>query len=315
MANRYPLAGLDKFKNWIDESTTDNDVFNQDLINRASRQIESYCKRNIRSRSYTEYQDGTGTSGKLFLKQWPILSTTSTISIYDDVDRGFASTTLFASTDFVIYSDQGLVELLQDSSLGNIFSKGIQNIKAIYDAGYDEFEIVTGSNDALDFNEDGSTELNATLDSGTYTADDLATEIDTQLTATGGATTYTIAYNPITAKFTITQATGGTFELMWNGSNTATSCGDLIGFDISAEDNGATSYTSDYSRPGVPQDIEQACLMLAAHYKYGSKKGDARQGLSSKTAGSPGSGSINYRKEAIPGEVEEILATYIRINL
>jgi len=170
MANRYPLCGLDVFKDYINETTTDNDTFNQRLINRASRQIEAHIKRNIRARSYTEYYDGTGESGKLFLNQWPIQSTTSTISIYDDIDRDFTSTTLFASTDFVIYKDEGIVELLSDASLGSWFSKGTQNIKAIYTGGYDEFEIVTGSNDALDFNEDGSSELNATLDSGTYTA-------------------------------------------------------------------------------------------------------------------------------------------------
>lgn len=315
MANLYPLCGLDIFKSYLNEDTTTHDTFNQNLINRASRQIESYTKRNVRAREYTEFQDGSGTSGELFLKQWPIVSTVSSIEIYDDIDRTFASTSKFASTDFVIYADQGIVQLLTDSSLGSAFQRGIQNIKAVYIAGYDEFVVVTGENDALDFNEDGSTELNATLSAGTYTADDLATEIDTQLTATGGVTTYTVAFNPITAKFTLTQDTGGTFELMWNGSNTATSCGDLIGFDITAEDNSALTYTSDFSRPGIPQDIEQACIMLAAHYNLASLKGDNRQGLSSKTAGGPGQGSINYKKGAMPDEVKEILNPYVRRNL
>ena len=314
MANQYALAGLDIFKDYINETATTNDVFNQNLINRASRQIESYTKRNLRARTYTEFQDGDGGSGELFLKQWPIVSTVATIELYDDIDRDFGSTTKFASTDFVIYADQGVIQLLGDSSLGSAFQRGIQNIKTVYIAGYDEFVIVTGENDALDFNEGGG-EFNATLDAGTYTADDLATEIDTQLTAEG-AGSYTVAFNPITAKFTLTKS-AGTFQLLWSsGANTATSVGDTIGFLTTANDTGSLAYTADFSRPGIPQDIEQACLMLAAHYKFASKKGDARQGLSGKTAGSPGAGSVTYfRKDAIPAEVTEILEPYVRRNL
>lgn len=313
MANLYPLCGIDVFKSYLNETATTHDTFNQNLVNRASRQIESYTKRNIRAREYTEFQDGSGTSGELFLKQWPIVSTVSSIEIYDDIDRTFASTSKFASTDFVIYADQGIVQLLTDSSLGSAFQRGIQNIKAVYIAGYDEFVVVTGENDALDFNEGGS-EFNATLDSGTYTADDLATEIDTQLTAEG-AGSYAIAFNPITAKFTLTKS-AGTFQLLWSsGTNTATSIGDTIGFLTTSNDTGSTAYTADFSRPGIPQDIEQACIMLAAHYNLASLKGDNRQGLSSKTAGGPGQGSINYKESAMPDEVKEILNTYVRRNL
>jgi hypothetical protein len=314
MANQYALCGLDVFKDYINETTTTNDTFNQNLVNRASRQIESYTKRKLRAREYTEYYDGSGSSGELFLNQYPIISTTSTIELYDDIDRGFGSSYKFASDDFVIYSDEGFIELLSDSSLGNTFQNGTQNIKVVYTAGYDEFVIVSGVNDALDFNEDGSTELNATLDADTYTGSTLATEIDTQLEDTGTASAYTVTYNNVTGKFTLTKASG-TFELMWDGTNNATTCGDLIGFVITAEDSGALTYTSDFSRPGVPEDLELACIMLAAHYKLASKKGEARQGLSSKTAGQPGSGSINYKEEQIPGEVKEILQPYVRRNL
>lgn len=310
MANRYPLVGLDTFKDYVNENTTDNDTFHQNLITQASRQIETHIKRSIRARSYTEFQDGTGESGKLFLKQWPIVSTTSTISIYDDLDRDFDSTTLFDSTDFVIYEDEGIVELLD----GAWFQKGTQNIKAIYTGGYDEFEIITGINDALDFNEGGA-EINSTLDSGAYTAATLATEIDTQLT-TDGALAYVISYNTINCKFTLT-AGSGAFQLLWSsGTNAATSVGDTIGFLTTSNDTGSLAYTADFSRPGIPEDLEMACLILAAHYKLGSQKGQARQGLSGKTAGSPGSGSMTYfRKDAIPAEVTEILAPYIRRNL
>ena len=312
--NRYPLCGLDKFKAFVGlGSATTNDVVYQDLINRASRQIESYVKRQLRGRSYTEYYSGDGTSSELHLRQWPINSVTT---LADDIDRDFGSTYTFASTDYVINKYEGRIELLYDSSLGSIFKKGTQNIKAVYNGGYDEFEVITGYNDALDFNEDGSTEIESTLDSGTYTGADLATEIDTQLTA-DGAGSYVVAFNPVTCKFTITKS-AGTFELMWNGTNTATSCGDLIGFVTSAEDNGALTYTSDYSRPGVPQDLEQACISLANHYVLQTKVGGggaSRQGIASLSASNPALGSTTYLKDAMPKEVVEILKRYKRVNL
>lgn len=99
--------------------------------------------------------------------------------------------------------------------------------------------LVHSSNKTLVFQEDGTaTDLTATLTEGTYNANELATELKTQLDATG-ANTYTITYDSKTFKYTI--ATDGT-SIKLTGDSTML---DLIGF---APQTGftATSITSDY---------------------------------------------------------------------
>jgi hypothetical protein len=108
--------------------------------------------------------------------------------------------------------------------------------------------IVTGFNDKLDFTEGSTGDATATLDAATYTSGgELATEIQTQINASATDNTYTVTYSSSTYKFTIERATGtDTIGLEWaTGSNTATSCGEDLGFDVSADDTGATTYTSD----------------------------------------------------------------------
>lgn len=110
------------------------------------------------------------------------------------------------------------------------------------------FAIVTGSNDKIDFEETIANELTATLAAGTYGADELCTQIKTQLDA-AGASTYTVTYSDATNKFTLASnraGGGGTFKILWlTGTNTATSAGPTIGFDITADDADAASHTAD----------------------------------------------------------------------
>lgn len=121
--------------------------------------------------------------------------------------------------------------------------------------------IVNSTNNIINFTDSGGAPaLIATLTPGNYTADELATEIDTQMTtssaATGATDAYTVANNAKTSKFTIVQAGGGPFEMQFNGgtelfgpnSNTrakllANSSGDILGFGPN-DQTGATSYTS-----------------------------------------------------------------------
>lgn len=103
--------------------------------------------------------------------------------------------------------------------------------------------VIDSSNNAFDFDEGGS-ELNATISTGTFTSATLATEIQTQLTSTGGDT-YTVSYSTGTGLFTIA-SDGGTLNLLWNtGTNTGTTIGGTIGFLIAADDTGSTSYVGD----------------------------------------------------------------------
>lgn len=103
------------------------------------------------------------------------------------------------------------------------------------------FEVTEGTNDKLDWVDTGST-FATTLDAGIYTAAELAAHIQTQMQADGtGTETCTFSFS--TLKFTF----GGTatFSLLWNsGANTGQTPGAILGFDETADDTGATSYSS-----------------------------------------------------------------------
>jgi len=92
---------------------------------------------------------------------------------------------------------------------------------------YLDFEVdIDATNNKLDFSEDGSTELTATISSGTYSLSTLASEIKTQLDS-AGANTYTVSYS----NDKITIASTGNLELnKTTGSNKAVSILPMIGF-------------------------------------------------------------------------------------
>jgi hypothetical protein len=102
--------------------------------------------------------------------------------------------------------------------------------------------VVAAANKYIDFDEGGA-ELVATITPGTYTAQTLVAEIKTRMDAAGG--TYTVSYDELTGKFTI--ASGGNFTIRWqSGTHTATNAAGLLGFDKTANDTGAATYTGDY---------------------------------------------------------------------
>ena len=118
-------------------------------------------------------------------------------------------------------------------------------------SGWGNFVIELGVNDKIDFEETAAAELTATLTAGTYSADTLAAEIEIQLEA-AGASDYTISYSDITNKFTLASdrlGGGNTFKILWlSGTNTATSVGTTIGFDITGDDADAASHVADNLR-------------------------------------------------------------------
>ena len=113
----------------------------------------------------------------------------------------------------------------------------------------------------------GGTDQTATLTVGTYSGDDLATEIKTQLDATGGAShTFTITYTSSSGKFTI--AADADFNITWktgtHGSDNADdNISSLIGFADSADDGSAATYTSDSETP--EGTIEPGYIPRMAH--------------------------------------------------
>lgn len=102
--------------------------------------------------------------------------------------------------------------------------------------------VVDTSNNKIDFNE-GSTELTATVASGSYTATTLAAAIKAAL-EDAGALTFTVTFSTTTAKFTI--AASGTFALLWNtGTHKAADIHTMCGYSALADDTSAATYTAD----------------------------------------------------------------------
>ena len=299
------LTTLSSFKRFakIGASTTPDSWINQQLGSVAA-QMETYTRRKLRGRLLTEYYDG-GAFGSIITNQKPIISVTS---VHDDVIHAYDATTLVAATDYVILADEGIIQLYDGS-----FHKGVKNVKVIYTAGYDEFAIITGINDKIDFEESDGVEITATLTAGVYTISSLLTHIKAKL-EDAGAKTYTVSYSYTTGKITIL---GDTFlSLLWSsGTNAATSCGTLLGYIILANDTGAVTYTSDDSVMGVPNDLEMAAnLILLRHYEeshYGSKRFD----LKSKMVSGERGGTTSYVLGDLPPEAIVILNRYRKINV
>ena len=125
------LVPLDRIKTYLEIAAgeTGQDVLLQDLTKRLSAWVEQYCDRKFAKATYTEQRDGDGTD-ILVVTHWPIISVAS---LYDDPDRLFGAATLIAPSDYVIYKDEGRIQLD-----GLTFARGLQNVKVTYDAGYAE---------------------------------------------------------------------------------------------------------------------------------------------------------------------------------
>lgn len=83
----------------------------QTLINQASSRIEAFCNRSLKATDYTTTAalilDGSGTD-TLIVPHFPVNSITK---LYVDTSRAFAATSEIASTEYVLYSRQGLITL------------------------------------------------------------------------------------------------------------------------------------------------------------------------------------------------------------
>jgi len=106
------------------------------------------------------------------------------------------------------------------------------------------WNIFEGINDKIETNDASAGDKTKTLTPGNYAlGGDLAAEITFQLNAGpgGGSPIWTCTYNVLTHTFII-EATG-VFSLLWSsGANSTLNVGPDIGFDISADDTGASTY-------------------------------------------------------------------------
>jgi len=316
MQSIYLLTSLTNFKSLIKKTDDTSDNIINQMIAAASNEIENYTKRKLRGRTYganglpADYYNGDDLP-RLYTKQYPIVSVTS---IHDDNVRAFSSTTLKASTDYVVWKDEGIVELYSNAAKGSTFQKSIGNIKLIYTAGYDEFQIIEDTNDRIDFDEDGATETTANLTAGIYTAGELATHVAAQLNDVGTAT-FTCTYNYITSKFTIT-SDGATLNLLWSsGTNLYRTAALLLGYRIDDDDESAVAYTSNDSILGIPSDLEQACLEITNRMYQQSAFGSGRFDKESEQMSGEAGGTLKYNSASMPPHVEKILKHYTRVIL
>lgn len=106
------------------------------------------------------------------------------------------------------------------------------------------FEIPSGSNTIV-FQESAGVNLTATVVVDDYASDALFFAAVKLALEDAGVGTYTVSRDTVTGRIKIVQSVAGgatVFRLMWTG---ATGLGGLMGFDTSADDTGATTYTAD----------------------------------------------------------------------
>lgn len=128
-----------------------------------------------------------------------------------------------------------------------------------------EYIVVDSMNNKLQFQETAGTTLTATLTSGVYTPAQLATEVETQLNATGGTPVYTVSYSATTRKFTLAsdRASSAVFVLVGTGDQSAYSVHKTLGFDDENTTN-AASVVSTYPLGGLARIIEPMKIRKAA---------------------------------------------------
>lgn len=138
---------------------------------------------------------------------------------------------------------------------------GFECFKLDYDL-VPSYITIDSTNNKLDFEETASSELTGTIASGSYTPSELATAVDTALTA-AGASSYTISYSEITRKFTLASdlgGGGGTFKLLCqSGTNQANSAWKTLGFDVEDQTT-SSSHTSTYILGGISRLIEPVII-------------------------------------------------------
>ena len=111
------------------------------------------------------------------------------------------------------------------------------------EAFWDTYIIVDDTNNSIDFTEDAGPEIAATIQSGKYTASQLATAIENAMEAVSSVD-YTVSYDANTSQFSIQDdGTLTDLQLLWQtGTNAGTSIGPDIGFGASGDDTGGAAY-------------------------------------------------------------------------
>lgn len=116
-----------------------------DLVNYVAGRMDYEAGRHLKARETTDYYNGDG-STRLLLDQWPLSSTTITVTV-DDGTRAFTTDMQLTSTN--IRCDTAIGEI---QVVGQAFTEGFRNVKVVYTAGYSssaEYALVSAAKDYL----------------------------------------------------------------------------------------------------------------------------------------------------------------------
>ena len=264
----YQVVTRDQIKDFLNIEGASQDSFLAGLALRVSSYVENAISRNVVARQVVEYPEAHR-ANRFFLRNFPVYQIAS---IYIDSDRLFGADSLLESTEYS-FDETGQVTLISF----NAAAIRANAIKATYTGGLSRFRVVSGQNDHIDIEHD-STDYEIQLTAGEYIAEDLATEIATQLQENVDGD-FSCTYSHIDQRFKIKHS-ADTFALKWaNGANSYRSAGDLIGYAIDQDDDDATEYAADFQRNGAPHDLQLAALKIAYHLYDESKWKGARQGV------------------------------------
>ncbi len=175
---------------------------------------------------------------------------------------------------------------------------------------------VDATNNRIDFSEDGgTTQLVATIQNGTYTADALAAEVERALEAASGVgRDFTVTYDANTRQYAITNDDAGNLQMLWNsGANTGTSIAPDLGFDPTADDAVGGPYTSDReARWGIFQTLIDLEGYLQTDDRNGINRSLSRldANLNHMIAGVSSIGEKESRLDVKEQIIEDLILSY-----
>ena len=318
----YEIVTLAEIKQWCNITDDESNAFLESMRDAVTKIIENYTSKIFITRQFTEYYDGEKLH-KLCLKQYPIYVIydiskspieSNNITVHDDSDRKWESTSLIDASDLIVYADIGQISLYDDEYK---FADATQNVKVIYYAGYSRFNVVDEHNNYLDVTDGGGTaavEISPAENRDTnypgYNAEDLATAIQTALNANATLNgTYTVTYSQLTQLFTIACDEDFAIPHATGGASDSKKLSALIGFTVN--DAGAASYISDEAVTGLPDDIILAAKQIIDQLYDMSKVGKGEM-LTKSISLPQGMGTMSLMIDKLPLWAQEILNSYQR---
>ena len=123
------LTTYEAVKAYLGLSDDSDQSLIEDLIDRATDWIESYCDREFAAdvEDRTEYRDGQGADW-LLVKKPPIISVTSLTVDEDEIDAADVDTP--SDSGYRLYETEGMIHCTSS------FGDGRKNVKLIYKGGY-----------------------------------------------------------------------------------------------------------------------------------------------------------------------------------